>query len=198
MVTRITMVRHGTTAWMEQGITHGRLDSHLSPKGFRQVYTTVSALRGKTFDAFYSSPAGRAVQTANILAKVVGNPPEILPDLMERDFGMLEGKTTAFLPSPVLAVFMLIGWVFPITLGGEPMRDVSRRAEKVLNLMAARHAGGSVILVSHSGLINMILKNISGRRRLFYVIPPASITEIELNDDGTGTILTPLKPFFQR
>lgn len=193
MITRLTLVRHGTTEWMEKGLIHGRLDAPLSPAGIRQVQATAALLRGRQFDAFYSSPTGRAWQTAQIISPVIGLSPEPLDLLVEGDFGAIEGTPVRNRPSSLRIVMMLFAWTIPIGKGAEPPESVYRRGVKVIELMAREHSSGSVLLVSHSGLINMILRKITGHRYRFFLIPPASITETEINAYGKGSLITDVR-----
>src|SRR5256885_8793699 len=47
----------------------GQLDSPLTPRGLKQAQALAHRLSGITFDALYSSDLGRAVQTAQIIAR---------------------------------------------------------------------------------------------------------------------------------
>jgi len=194
MTAHLTIVRHGTTEWMEQGLLHGQTDAPLSALGVSQAQAAGEALRGRKFDAFYSSPTGRAWQTAQIIAASVGMAPEPLEGLKEHNFGALEGTSARKFPSWLLFLRMAIGWQMPIGKDGESLASVYQRAGQFLDLMAHRHAGQDVLAVSHGGLINMLLRHISRSRFIYYEIQPASITEIDYGEDGKGRILTELKP----
>jgi len=87
----LVLVRHGETEWMERGRLHGRLDSPLSPTGRRHAELAAARLRGEQFQALYSSPLGRAMETAAILGRAVGLTPQPVDGLAELDFGWLEG-----------------------------------------------------------------------------------------------------------
>jgi broad specificity phosphatase PhoE len=50
---------------------HGRLDAPLSERGIQEAQQTANELRGRTFDVFYSSPTGRAMQTTQIIGAAV-------------------------------------------------------------------------------------------------------------------------------
>src|SRR4030043_435873 len=66
----LVLVRHGETEWMERGRLHGRLDSPLSPTGRRHAEQAAQRLHRERFDALYTSPLGRAMETAAILRRV--------------------------------------------------------------------------------------------------------------------------------
>jgi broad specificity phosphatase PhoE len=55
-MTFLTLVRHGTTEWIEQGRLHGILDAPLSARGRQEANLAAAALAKQHFDAFYTSP----------------------------------------------------------------------------------------------------------------------------------------------
>src|SRR5690242_16573437 len=91
-MTLLTLVRHGTTEWMEAKRLHGITDSPLSETGKKEAALTGQFLSKQHFDAFYTSPLGRAVETAAIISGYIGMAPEQLDGLKERDFGMMDGR----------------------------------------------------------------------------------------------------------
>ena len=60
----IFLVRHGTTEDIEKRIMQGSSDSPLSARGREEARRTGEALSGIRFDAAFSSPMGRAWETA--------------------------------------------------------------------------------------------------------------------------------------
>lgn len=72
----IYLIRHGETEWNVQGRFQGRLDSVLTNTGVKQAEAIGKRLAGLdlSFDAFITSPLGRARQTAAIVAGLVRLP----------------------------------------------------------------------------------------------------------------------------
>ena len=70
---RIYVVRHGETDANRQGVFQGRVDSRLLPSGFELARQTGAALAGVRFDAAFSSPLSRAMDTARTLLDASGN-----------------------------------------------------------------------------------------------------------------------------
>ena len=84
------VVRHGTTAWNEEGKVQGITDIPLSQKGIEEAELLKKEIDNLHFDVVISSPLIRARQTAKIL---VGNTLPINTDdrIRERDWGFNEG-----------------------------------------------------------------------------------------------------------
>jgi len=192
-VVKLTLVRHGTTLWMEQGITHGRLDAPLSERGQQEVHLTAEALRGRSFDAFYASPTGRAMQTAQAIAEVIQKDPTPDAGLMEYDFGEKEGtRFSGKFSRFAMIQKMAFGWWISPWSGGESFGAMHRRLKSALTEIVRRNPGQRVLVISHHGAINMMLQIISGQPFTFYKIAPAMVVEVEVDDHLRGKILTKL------
>ncbi len=85
----IYVVRHGQVPSNVLGIISGCNDESLTEKGIEQAILVRDELKGINFDAVYSSPVIRAVQTAEIIVP----DKKIICDerLAERDPGSLLG-----------------------------------------------------------------------------------------------------------
>ncbi|MCG6885084.1 MAG: histidine phosphatase family protein [Silicimonas sp.] len=99
---RVFLFRHGETVWNAQGRRQGHLDSPLTEKGRQQAINNARRLErhrplGESV-VMFSSPLGRARQTAEILVGEIGlSCQDIIfePRLMECSFGLWEGLTTS-------------------------------------------------------------------------------------------------------
>ena len=89
---RVYLVRHGITDWIEQGILQGISDRPLSPFGTEQAELTARAFQGIRAAHLYTSPLLRAMQTAQPIARVTGLTPEAIEGFTEMDYGWMEGK----------------------------------------------------------------------------------------------------------
>lgn len=155
---RLFLARHGTTVWNELGLYQGRKDTELSPVGLSQARALGEALRPIPFDAIYSSPLRRALDTALLVAKGRGMEVSVDEDLSEIDHGEWEGKSR----EEVRALFPheLEDWLRAPHLvrmpGGESLEDVKRR---VLSFMGRIYGSGfeQVLAVSHDAVIKVML-----------------------------------------
>ena len=94
----IYLVRHGETHWNLEGRIQGQLDSDLTDLGVEQAHAFGRLLRGhlvgQSSVAIESSPRGRALVTARIVADEVGldaTAIRITPLLAERHMGRWAG-----------------------------------------------------------------------------------------------------------
>jgi 2,3-bisphosphoglycerate-dependent phosphoglycerate mutase len=96
----IYLVRHGETRWNVEGRIQGQLDSDLTERGIEQARAIGRLLsrhvgRDLAF-AMESSPSGRALSTARLVAEALGFDPTAIrttPLLAERHMGDWAGMT---------------------------------------------------------------------------------------------------------
>lgn len=90
----IAVIRHGETAWNQEGRLQGHHDIPLTGRGREQALSVAERLAFERWDAIYSSPLVRAAETADLIAKRCGIP-KVIRDarLIEKHFGLLEGTT---------------------------------------------------------------------------------------------------------
>jgi uncharacterized phosphatase len=93
MKTTFYLVRHGETSWNAEGKIQGRSDIPLGDIGREQAKKLGEKLTSVHFDAIYTSPLQRAVETAEIIGNILSLPVQIQKELRERNSGNLEGKT---------------------------------------------------------------------------------------------------------
>jgi broad specificity phosphatase PhoE len=157
---RILLIRHGRTAWNEQGRMQGRADLPLSPAG------RAEASRWRVPEAWaearwLSSPLRRAAETAALLTE---GPVAIEPRLIEMDWGAWEGFRLAELRKSApkaMAANEARGLDFRPP-GGETPREVRTRLESLLADLAAADDPGDVICVTHKGVIRAGLSLATG------------------------------------
>ncbi len=189
-MTKITVVRHGSTIWVEQGKLHGIQDSPLSELGLQQANLVADCLKRKKFDAFFISPAGRVLETANFISSTIGLSPKVLPDLHELDFGCLEGKTMVealhsngtLLQNLRRMIIMTIAYA-----SGEKHSHLYQRIRNLLEHVITEYDGKSVLLVTHASLHRVIFDILLGTNLPFwsgdFPIQPCGISEIVLDSN---------------
>lgn len=146
MITLI-IVRHGETIENGSGICQGQTDGTLSEKGIKENDELGKKLKQYNFQTIYSSPLGRALQTANAIQQ--NNPQSsIITDerLMERNLGILQGK-----PYPVP--------YFENDLydGMETVESMTERMQSFLFDLKQINSNETIVMVSHGYVIKVLL-----------------------------------------
>ena len=159
LVTTVThLLRHGQTEHTPERRYSGRNDLPLSRTG--RAEAEAAALRAKELgiDVVVASPLRRTRETAEIVAAALGVTPDLDDDLVELDFGRLEGLTfdEARERHP-LAVRRFAGDVTAAAPGGESVADVSARVARARRRILSRYAGRTVLVVSHVTPIKLLL-----------------------------------------
>lgn len=160
MKTTLILVRHGQTVWNHENRFRGRTDLSLDEVGKAQAEVTARHIAAHwSPDAIYCSPLLRARQTAERIAVPLGLHERPHLGFLDIDYGAWAGLT----PDEVRAQQWdqaLDRWYAhpqdaPIP-GGESLKTVQLRAMGALHEVVARHAGGTIAIVSHT-VVNRVL-----------------------------------------
>lgn len=150
-MTELYLVRHGETEWNAARRIQGRTDIPLNDTGRAQARQAAELLARRRWQGVYTSPLGRAHETARIIADRLGL--EGVTDidaLVERDYGEAEGmgfdEIEALYPEGVRAP------------GQETREEVAARVVPTLLELAERHPGERLVIVSHGGAIRSVLQ----------------------------------------
>ena len=99
MKNTLLLVRHGQDTDNQNGILNGRRDTDLTRLGKEQAEEVAIKLKKFSIDAIYTSPLKRTRETAEIINQEIKTGPlKIDSDLIERDFGVLTGKSLGDIP----------------------------------------------------------------------------------------------------
>ncbi len=145
----IYIVRHGQTEQNLNKRMQGRSDFPLTELGREQAASVGDAFReaGIVFDKVYTSPLGRAVETARLVAGDV--PIEVEEQLIEMDYGPYEGIDLSDLPPEVEEFFR--DFVHnPAPEGMEQLHDVVARAGEFLERLKAEAVNRDILLSTHA------------------------------------------------
>jgi len=146
--TSILLVRHGQSTWNKVHRWQGQADPPLTDEGRNQA--RVAAKSVGSVDAIVSSPLQRSLETALIISEIVGiGPVNTIEDLQERDSGDWSGKTRDEIYSQ-WADWEETGYR---PNGWEPDDEFLERIYRGFAQIEKEFAGGTVLLVSHSGVI---------------------------------------------
>jgi broad specificity phosphatase PhoE/ribonuclease HI len=159
VVTTLThLLRHGSTEHTPERRYSGRNDLPLSRTGRAEASAAADRAAGLGVEVVVASPIRRTRETAEIVAGALGLPVELDDDLVELDFGDLEGLTfdEAVAKHP-LATRRFATDVTVRPPGGESIADVSARVARARRRLLDRHAGRTVLVVSHVTPIKLFL-----------------------------------------
>ncbi len=141
----VYIIRHGQTELNNRKVLQGRSDHPLNATGIAQAREAANRLKGVSFDAVYSSPLIRAIQTANIVAPDVE--PLVDDRLIEMEYGPYEGMGLDELAPEVLTFFS--DFVHnPAPEGMEPLHSVVQRAGAFLEDRC--RTGGNILVSTHA------------------------------------------------
>jgi probable phosphoglycerate mutase len=159
-VTRIVAIRHGETAWNVDTRLQGHLDIPLNDTGRWQAQRTASALVEEGISAVYSSDLLRALQTAEALGDALSLPVVTDTRLRERAFGVFEAHTFAEIEArwPADARRWMQREPDFTPQGGESLREAYLRCIDAVHALAAAHAGQTIALVSHGGVMDCLYR----------------------------------------
>ncbi|MEO6982654.1 MAG: histidine phosphatase family protein [Edaphobacter sp.] len=149
--TELWLVRHGETEWSLGGKHTGRTDVALTEHGRERAEELRDFLAGVRFDAVLTSPLRRARETCAIAG--FGDVAVVDAGLMEWDYGVYEGRTTAEIRAeePGWSV-----WKDEI-VGGETVEHVGERADAAIaRALGLGGDGGRVALFAHAHILRIL------------------------------------------
>ncbi|MBE6754480.1 MAG: histidine phosphatase family protein [Ruminococcaceae bacterium] len=134
-----------------KGVICGLTDVPLNERGLEQAERLADAAEGRGIEVILCSPMLRAQQTAAAVSRRLGLPIITEPLLMEQDYGEFEGKDR--LTEGFLFCKRNLACRCP---GGESALQVAHRVYSLLDDVAQRYAGKTVLLVCHGGLARVM------------------------------------------
>ena len=142
----------------------GATDVQLSDEGREQTRRLAERLSREKITAVYSSPLGRTVETAQILAQPLGLEVQKRDGLREISHGRWEQMTRREVEQKFpeeAAEWEKDPYTFA-PLGGESGLSVTARALPALIDIVRDHRGEHVLVVSHKGTIRLLLSSLLG------------------------------------
>lgn len=190
--TDILLVRHGETAWNRELRFQGHVDIPLNDAGHEQARRVGLRLAGEHVDHAFSSDLMRAQQTAAPAAQLLGLKVVTQAGLREQQFGVVEG-----LRGEEIRELHPRAWEEWLEFRedhampeGESARQFHARVIGALGAIAAAHAGATLLVVTHGGVLDMVWRTarglgLNGPRQSD--IPNAGINRIRLADPSKPT-----------
>jgi probable phosphoglycerate mutase len=163
-MTELILIRHGETDWNREHRFQGQIDVPLNASGLAQAERLAGRLAAETLDAMVCSDLLRARQTAAPAAQRLSLEPDPQPGLREQGFGVLEGLALPEILERYPAEWAAWrrhdpDYALP---GGEAVREFHARVLAALRELAARHAGRTLAVVTHGGVLDMVYRTAHG------------------------------------
>jgi len=154
--TILGLLRHGQTDWNIELRLQGSSDIPLNETGRNQAAVAGATFSREDWDVIIASPLSRARDTAQIVAQQLNMPVVIVPELVERSFGVAEGFSHSEWRKMYEANEHIEGL--------ESLEDLRSRCELLLQLVATEYDGLRVLAISHGALIRKVLRIVSNNQ----------------------------------
>ena len=183
---RVFVARHGEALYESELLSDA--GGWLSPQGRRQATELAATLGPERIARVWVSDMSRAVQTAEIVAGILGVDVVVRRGL--REFGVGDAAGTTGDPDPFAATFAawLDGDLAARIPGGESGEEVVGRYAAVLDEVADEHRGESALVVSHGGVMSMALsvvaRNLAASHGKERPMPTCGVVALEADADG--------------
>lgn len=186
--TTLLLIRHGLTDWNVARRWQGHADIPLNQTGQQQAEALARRLADWPLEVIISSDLERCRATATALAAPHQLTPILDPIWRERDVGAFSGLTgpQSREQFPHIWKGANRGMVDPPD--GERFVDVRVRALSAYNKVVAEHTGRTVVVVSHGGLLHMLIAQLIGVDNQVYgrfsMRGNTGLSIVEVNDRG--------------
>ncbi|ASF40334.1 histidine phosphatase family protein [Halobacillus halophilus] len=173
-MTKIGLIRHGSTPWNKEKRAQGKSDIPLNQEGISDAEKLAERLHTEEWEVLYTSPLKRAAQTAQIISNRLGL--EISYDirLQEVDGGLIEGTTEEERIEKWGS-----GWR-ELDLGIEKKERIKERGMSVINELVKKNTGKNILVVSHGALISHLVSELDPVKIRKEHMKNTSITEVTL------------------
>lgn len=163
-MTRVYLVRHGTTDWNKEEIFRGRIDCQLNETGQAEARALAGYFRDIPLEVIYSSPLSRALGTAQVLAAAKGLRVFSDPAFVDMDFGAWQGLPLQEVKEKYSDLYQV--WrkrpqtvTFP---GGESLGQVRVRAWEGLTRIVRENPEKTALIIAHRVVTKVLICAILG------------------------------------
>ncbi|MCU6685636.1 histidine phosphatase family protein [Dorea acetigenes] len=201
---KLYFVRHGETDWNKARKIQGQVDIPLNEFGRMLAKKTAKGLADIPFTVCYTSPMGRAKETAELILAGRDVPIVIDERIVEMGFGEYEGKCCSKkgweLPDNFHCFFTdPVNYIAP--KGGEGFADVKKRTGDFLEELYQKeeYKDSNILITTHGAALAGLLNNIKKRSLAEYwgvgVHKNCAVTEV-LVEEGVPRIIFENKVYY--
>lgn len=194
-MTKLYITRHGETQWNTKGIMQGWGNSPLTELGRMQGQWLRDRMKDLHIDVIYTSPSGRAYETAEIIR---GNRQiEIIKDkgLQEINVGKWEGLSQEEIKARNEENHFNF-WNMPSKYKSEDGEDyykVRDRSFETITKILEKEKGKTILIVTHTITLKGFLNKLENKEVDEIVKPPfikqTSLTEIDFKEHESNMII---------
>jgi len=153
------LVRHGETDWNREEVFRGRRDVPLNDRGRQQAEAASSRLAPAGLVAVYSSPLGRARDTADIIGQACGLEAHVDEAFVDMEFGAWQGLALTEVEKRYPELYQ--AWrKTPAEAripGAESLAEVKQRAVAAITALAGRCPGDALCVVTHRVVSKLVM-----------------------------------------
>ena len=163
-MTKVYLIRHAEAEGNVYRRVHGHYDSHLTPRGRKQIEALTERFKDVSIDAVYSSDLTRAIKTAEPIAQTHGLEVVTSKNLRECAHGIWEDVTWGDCEwiEPEQYNYYLNDPAKWKTTGSEGFYPLQRRITKKILDLSADNDGKTIVIVSHGYAIRAFMCGVYG------------------------------------
>ena len=185
MVEKVYLLRHGHVDNGSEKRDLGRTDVPLDALGLEQAQVFGDYFKAIPFDAIFTSPLKRCVQTTQMLSEKF----QIVEALTEIDMGDWENVPMADIQSCYPKLYAQRGenLEYFTPPNGESFRMMAQRVRQAFEKIV-QSGDGTIIIVAHAGVNRMILSHLFGIEinDMFSIVQPfACVNELTWDRERT-------------
>lgn len=186
----VFVARHGQSESNVNGVYDGTRNSPLTDEGREQVRKASLFFLKKKIGGIFSSPLGRARESAEIISETIGMPVTIIPAFREMDFGIFQGQSRKSMEELFPDFFLQRSksphckLYTPYPSGESYFNVYTRAVSAFAELLATRE---NFVIVGHES-VNRIIRGFALNKPLTTMIKDrqknTDIVEIDLLEDS--------------
>lgn len=185
----VVFVRHGESERQSDGnASTDSFDTPLSSRGRKQAQAVANRLKNRSIDVLYSSPLKRAEETASIVAEKAGMDVTVREDLREVDIDREQAleaiNDEEFLGDLEASDTSIRNFRWSSLGFTESSESLRNRVTSAVDSIVEAHPGETVVVFSHTGVINAYLTNCIGLDSDFLTLPAhTSVSTVRTRGD---------------
>ncbi|HEY1058095.1 MAG TPA: histidine phosphatase family protein [Limnobacter sp.] len=201
--TRFVLVRHGETDWNQEKRFQGHTDIPLNARGLQQArqvadcLNSLEAAMGEPHGLYQhgvSSDLDRALTTARLIHGARPSPLQVTTALRERNYGHLSGLTGDEMQAKSPTEFAALKARDPeaAIVGGESLIQFSQRVVDCVQALHQAHAGKTVLLVAHGGVLDCIYRHCTAEplhKPRAWLLPNCGIHIVDFYEVGRRDVI---------